>query len=309
MYVKSEITFHREKDMEPENLECIILNMDVEDKSHLYVVNLYRPPQMQLSILRTSLCQILSCIPADSKVILIGDFNVNPSSTDHLLNIMRPLEEFSLVQKETAPTHRLGSVLDHVYVSSSFSTALTLVVPMYFTDHSAVVITVPLSLSSGQMKISSATNCLNLSHKKRDKVKREKISSITKTISKKARQTDFQVGNDSVKKKTVTKADIICTGTEAPNLSVQDIISPTQQDRIDMSLQLGLELSCDPARNPSTRDHSYRALLRQHHSRSQIDVMGTDGNCFFRTISKEMLGTECHHSEIRRLICFVVLWK
>ena len=31
--------------------------------------------------------------------------------------------------------------------------------------------------------------------------------------------------------------------------------------------------------------------------------MGMDGNCFFRTISKEILGTECHHSEIRQLIC------
>ena len=137
------------------------------------------------------------------------------------------------------------------------------------------------------MKISSASNCCNLSHKKRDKVKREKISSITKSISKKARQTDFQVGIHSEKKKTVTKADIICTGTEAPNLSVQDIISPTQQDRMDMSLQLGIELSCDPAKNPSTRDHSYRAFLRQHHSRSQIDVMGTDGNCFLELFPKK----------------------
>ena len=31
--------------------------------------------------------------------------------------------------------------------------------------------------------------------------------------------------------------------------------------------------------------------------------MGMDGNCFLRTISKEILGTECHHSEIRQLIC------
>ena len=101
----------------------------------------------------------------------------------------------------------------------------------------------------------------------------------------------------------MTKADVIITGTETPNLSVHDIIPPTQQDRMDMSLQLGLELSCDPARNPSTRDHNYRAFLREHHSRSQIDVMGMDGNCFFRTISKEILGTECHHSVIRQLIC------
>ena len=302
MYVKSEITFQRQKDIEPDNLECIIISLDIEDRSHSYVINLYRPPQMQLPILKASLCQILSCIPADSRVILIGDFNVNPSSTDHMLHIMRPLEEFSLVQKVTAPTHRLGSVLDHVYVSSSFSTTSTLVVPMYFTDHSAVVFTVPVSLSRCQMKISSATSMQNLSNGKTDKEERKKKISRVK-VSKKSRQANFPVEMNGEKKKTVPKADVIYTGTDAPNLSVQDIIPPTQQDRMDISLVLGLELSCDPANNPSTRDHSYRFFLRQHHSRSQIDVMGMDGNCFFRAISKETLGTECHHSEIRRLIC------
>ena len=110
-----------------------------------------------MSTLQTSLCQILSCIPYDSKVVLIEDFNVNPSSTDHLLHVMRPLADFSLVQKITAPTHHLGSVLAHVYVPSSFSTAPTLVLPMYFTDHSAVVITHPLS---------SSTRSQNFSHRK-----------------------------------------------------------------------------------------------------------------------------------------------
>ena len=108
LYVKSGIKFKRQKDMEPDNLECIIISVDVEeDKSHLYVVNLYRPSQMQMSIFKTSLCQILSCIPADNKEVFIGDFNVNPSSTDHLIHVMRPLADFSLVQKLTAPTHRL----------------------------------------------------------------------------------------------------------------------------------------------------------------------------------------------------------
>ena len=162
LYVKSEITFQRQKDMEPDNLECIVISVDVEGKSHLYVVNLYRPPQMQMSTLQTSLRQIFSCIPADSKVVLIGDFNVNPNSTDHLLHVMKPLADFSLVQKITTPTHRLGSVLDHVYVPSSFSTAPTLVLPMYFTDHSAVVITLPLS---------SSTSSQNLCHGKNRNIK------------------------------------------------------------------------------------------------------------------------------------------
>ena len=68
----------------------------------------------------------------------------------------------------------------------------------------------------------------------------------------------------AIKKRTVTKADVIYTGTEAPNLSVKDIIPPTHQDIMDMSLQFGLELSSDPVRNPSARDHSYRAFLRNH---------------------------------------------
>ena len=165
--------------------------MDVEGKSHVYVVNLYRPPQMQMSTLQTSLCQILSCIPADSKVVLIGDFKVNPSSTDHLLHVMRPLADFSLVQKVTAPTHRLGSVFDHVYIPSSFLTAPTLVLPMYFTDHPAVVITLPFS---------SSTSSQNLSHRKTETLKREKISRIS--VSKKTGQTDFPVGKGGEKKKT-----------------------------------------------------------------------------------------------------------
>ena len=68
-------------------------------------------------------------------------------------------------------------------------------------------------------------------------------------------------------------------------------------------LQLGFELSCDPAKKNITKDHSYRAFLKQHHSRPQTEVMGMNGNCFFRIISKEILGTECHHSEIHQLIC------
>ena len=60
-----------------------------------------------------------------------------------------------------------------------------------FTDHSAVVITLPLS---------SSTSSQNLSHRKTEKLKRETISRIT--VSKKARQTDFPVGMDGEKKET-----------------------------------------------------------------------------------------------------------
>ena len=107
LYVKSELTFQRQRGMEPDNLECIIISVNVEGKSHVYVVNSNPPPPTQTSTIQTSLCQILSCIPADSKVVLIGDFNAYPSSPDHLFHVMRPLVDISLVQKVTAPTHRL----------------------------------------------------------------------------------------------------------------------------------------------------------------------------------------------------------
>lgn len=33
-----------------------------------------------------------------------------------------------------------------------------------------------------------------------------------------------------------------------------------------------------------------------------IDMALSDGNCFFRSISKELLGTQTHHTTIRRLL-------
>ena len=84
-------------------------------------------------------------IRSNAPDIILGDFNINALSNESE-NFLHFMSENSYSQIVSEPTHILGSLLDHVHVSSSFQCHVhkVQVNPVYFSDHDAV--TIDLSL-------------------------------------------------------------------------------------------------------------------------------------------------------------------
>ena len=68
---------------------------------------------------------------------VIGDFNWNYKESFKIKNF---LEENDFIQAITEPTHEMGHILDHVYLSRTFPRGKVEVAcsPAYFSDHDIV---------------------------------------------------------------------------------------------------------------------------------------------------------------------------
>ena len=72
--------------------------------------------------------------------ILLDDFNINALCPDSYSNLRHMPTNYKLLVSQ--PTHLDGALLDHVYISDSFSGHKTTVVikNIYFSDHDAVML-------------------------------------------------------------------------------------------------------------------------------------------------------------------------
>ena len=74
--------------------------------------------------------------------IILGDFNLNLLSDENqtIVNILTTLRFKQIV---SGPTHVLGSLIDHVYISEPFSSIVTVSVhihSLYYSDHDAIIL-------------------------------------------------------------------------------------------------------------------------------------------------------------------------
>ena len=106
------------------------------------ILLIYRKQSQSIHSFREILTYL---IQSNSPDIILGDFNINFLSEDssYFLDLMN---ENSYIQLVSEPTYMLGSLLDHIYVTSTMRTSVldVKVHPIYFSDHDAV--TLELSL-------------------------------------------------------------------------------------------------------------------------------------------------------------------
>ena len=133
-----------------EEVNCLVTTIN----NDLAVVTMYRPPAFKnLDRFLKSLDQILSSIKQYKNIVLMGDLNINikleqlnPKLTEYL-NL---LASHGLLTTHTLPT-RESNCLDHCFVKTKLK-PLTIVCNSTLTDHSSVMLSLPLKMNNRPKK-------------------------------------------------------------------------------------------------------------------------------------------------------------
>jgi len=134
----SAVNSHVIKSLVHTQLEFVTISVSTSQTSYT-VTALYRPPlppSKSHQFLRL-LADLLDSLPPSS--LILGDFNVdvnNPvyPSLSHLMSAQ------GYKQFITQPTHRLGSILDHLYVTTCIIPKHAGVMPCSYSDHDAIFV-------------------------------------------------------------------------------------------------------------------------------------------------------------------------
>ena len=109
------------------------------------VVVLYRRPQLPLRLFWTLLDGYLSKVPHHTvPTVVLGDFNDNLLATPCQDQVLRMMSSKGFSQLGQVPTTDTGSLLDHIYYSGAFTSAFVDVVDVYYSDHDATFMSLPV---------------------------------------------------------------------------------------------------------------------------------------------------------------------
>ena len=190
-----------------------------------------------------------------------------------------------------------GSLLDHIYTNLAVCSALHGVIPTYYSDHNAVYLAIG---SSGDADFISTPFKLCSSPQK------PTVHHNPSTSKPKPAACRTKPHSSTCKSTRSSNQDPILLHVQPPSLEVKDLDSSTLDDRQNVADFFGVTIKNDAAVNPELYDHRYRQISQRLHSQtpaSHIDLIEPDGKCFFRAISKELLGSEKYHHRIRKRLC------
>jgi hypothetical protein len=119
IYDKNNLHFKHRADLEPNNLECLWVEITLRNNKNILFGNFYRPPNA--ASIYNSLIETLS-LAVDtgfSYIFITGDFNYNTQNRNASLNIASLCRENDLVQLINKPTHfteNSNSTLDYICI-------------------------------------------------------------------------------------------------------------------------------------------------------------------------------------------------
>ena len=122
IYVKDSVHYTRRNDLEPLNIECIWIEIQLKQTRILFGL-FYRPPNsdaLYLSAIEDSISLALDT--QISNIIVTGDFNLNVLNPHTSNKISDICTQFSLYQTITEPTHfteHSSSLIDVVFTSDN----------------------------------------------------------------------------------------------------------------------------------------------------------------------------------------------
>ena len=137
----------------PLNSTELLLSSISHRKHRLFIGTFYRPPS---NTAVASLSSVLSNLSSSilSNLILVGDFNVNytSSSTSPLFLELKSLaESYSLSQVISDPTHfshaGTPSLIDLAFIPSTFRSNHSILPPVSSSDHNTILFSVSLPFS------------------------------------------------------------------------------------------------------------------------------------------------------------------
>ena len=107
---------------------------------NISILSLYSKNGRNISQFIQNLQNILNTFKID---IVLGDFNINFLNHNEIQALHIIMEQLSYTQTVKGPTFMSGSLLDHIYIRNemwNFSDICTSVVPVYYSDHEAIKI-------------------------------------------------------------------------------------------------------------------------------------------------------------------------
>ena len=304
VYVRKDKVAMLPDDVYPSKSDTEMLKIALKDDNlgTIILLHLYRPQHCSLYDLYSQLNQEVSAIlVAGYPVVVIGDFNddlFKTSTSGHC-----SLTSLGLQQIISDPTHMYGSLLDHIYTNLSVKGAISGVIPAYYSDHNAVFIALKASEhNTSNTKLLLCQSPKEPKHKSRPATENRRCHKVLhENINPSVHKTGCKVTRSKSREE-----DPVLLQVERPTLQVISLEPPTLEDRQSVANYFGVPAQQNKEVNPELYDHRYTQLSRYLHLQtpgSHIDMIEPDGNCFFRSISKEILGTEKYHSKVRKRLC------
>jgi hypothetical protein len=125
-------------------LQMMHISFLLPDSSRLYVLGVYKAPQLFIQDFPTHLGNELLG-SEDERMLIIGDFNIDLLQTDGSTEKLQSLfRTRSFSQCVSTHTTDHGSLLDHVWVNFDTSKPSTCLLEAYFSDHSPIATHVSL---------------------------------------------------------------------------------------------------------------------------------------------------------------------
>ena len=143
-YIKQGLQYKRRLDLENETLECMWIELKHAGHAAYLIGVFYRKPSSSVNIFSELEAQLESVCSISNKVIIMGDFNCNMLTQNHLsikLEELSTLCQLSqVIDCPTRITPHSSTLIDLVFVSNSLGELLSGVHPVGLSDHSLVYV-------------------------------------------------------------------------------------------------------------------------------------------------------------------------
>ena len=127
--------------------QMAIVGSKIDPSIRLCIQSVYRNPRIPVTSFFTDLEKIISALPDVFPSFILGDFNIDTSSstqtTRTFLGLLR-YYRFHPCVPGTKTTHRQGGQLDNIFINFSVDTCVD-IIPKYYSDHFLLSLAVPWS--------------------------------------------------------------------------------------------------------------------------------------------------------------------
>ena len=124
--------------------QIVVFATKVNPSVRTCVVSIYHNPKVLANHFFPELEKIISIIPQRLPSLIVGDFNIDMSSTPSTSTTLSALLHYYAFHPIISePTHRKGRQLDNIFINFSTKHSLTDVVPTYYSDHFLISLAIP----------------------------------------------------------------------------------------------------------------------------------------------------------------------
>src|SRR5271155_2384580 len=146
------------------SFECIFVELCQSNAPNIICGCIYRPPDQDVALFNTHICDLLSIITARYKkkiIMLMGDFNINllisdlcPDSSD-FLNTMNTFSLSPVISLPTRVTNTSSTLLDNFFVSVPYCRGSSAAIYSDISDHYPIVLNLDATTGAVKHKIAA----------------------------------------------------------------------------------------------------------------------------------------------------------